>query len=138
MVGNGKIGSVNDHLNIYYRLDGLKENIVVRNPINFNNYKAIDQEYITDRFIYQVQSEYHIYDKIQVSGFGAFTDYQRETRTTRRNFEANTIEPNQQGEQDVSKLKSLAFKATMQYQLSSKISFQPGVDINHEKASGAQ
>ncbi len=135
-LANGKIGYLNDHMNIYYRIDGLKENILVRNPINYNNYKAIDQEYITDRFIHQLQSDYRLNDKIQFNGFVAYTDYQRETRTTRYNFEAGTIEPNQAGEGDVSKLNSIAFKASMQYHLSPKISLQPGVDINHEKASG--
>lgn len=137
-LGNAKLGYVNDRLHIYYRIDGLKENIVVRNPINFSNYKAIDQEYITDRFIHQVQSEYRISNKVQLSSFIAYTDYQRQTKTTRHNFESNTIEPNQAGEDDVSKLNSLAFKTTLQYQLSSKIFLQPGIDINHEKASGAR
>ena len=137
-LGNAKIGYVNDHMDVYYRIDVLKENILVRNPINFNNYKAIDQEYVTDRFVHQLQSEYRINDKIQFSGFLAYTNYQRETSTTRRNFESNKIEPNQPGEDDVSKLNSLAFKATMQYQLSSKFSLQPGIDFNHEKANGAR
>lgn len=137
-LGNARIGYVNDHFNLYYRIDGMKENIVVRNPINLNNYKAIDQEYKTDRFIHQLQSEYSLNDKIQFNGFLSFTDYQRETSTTRHNFETNKIEPNQPGEDDVSKLNSLSFKGTMQYQVSSKFSLQPGIDFNHEKASGAR
>ena len=135
-LANGKIGYVNDRMNVYYRIDGLKENILVRNPINYNNYKAIDQEYITDRFIHQLQSDYHLNDKIQLNGFIAYTDYQRETKTTRHNFEANKIEPNLPGEGDVSKLNSLSLKASMQYQVSAKFSLQPGIDINDEKASG--
>ena len=135
-LGNARIGYVNDHFNLYYRIDGMNENIVVRNPINLNNFKVIDQEYITDRFIHQLQSEYTLNDKIQFNGFLSFTNYQRATSTTRHNFEADKIEPNQPGEDDVSKLNSLSFKGTMQYQLSSKFSLQPGIDFNHEKASG--
>lgn len=137
-LGNAKIGYVNNHMDVYYKIDGLHENIIVRNPINFNNYKAIDQEYISDRFLQQVQSEYRLNDKIQFNGFVAYTNYQRETRTTRHNFEANKIESNQPGEEDVSKLNSFSFKTTMQYQISSKLSLQPGIDFNHEKADGAR
>ena len=135
-LGNAKLGYVNDRLNVYYRIDGLNEIILVRNPVNFDNYKAIDQKYATNRFIHQVQSEYLLSDKIQFNGFVAYTNYQRETKTIRHNFESNTIEKNQPGEDDVSKLNGLAFKASMQYQLSSKLSLQPGIDFNHEKASG--
>jgi outer membrane receptor for ferrienterochelin and colicins len=137
-MGYGKLGYAGNHLHIYYRIDGLKENILSRNPINMNNYKAVDQEYITNRYIHQVQSEYRFNEKIQWSSFVAYTDYQRQTKTTRHNFESNTIEPNQAGEDDISKLNSLAFKTSVQYQLSPKVSLQPGIDINHEKASGAR
>ncbi|MEO6683396.1 MAG: TonB-dependent receptor [Ginsengibacter sp.] len=137
-MGNARVGYVNDHLNVYYRIDGLKENILVRNPINLNNYKAIDQKYITDRYIHQLQSEYRLNDKMTMNGFFAYTNYQRETTTTRRNFETNKTEPNQPGEEDISTLNSVAFKASLQYRISSKISFQPGIDFNHEKADGAR
>ena len=137
-LGNGKLGYSNNHFNIYYRLDGMNEKIVVRNPVNINNYKAKDQQYITDRYIHQIQSNYIINPNLQINGFLAYTDYQRQTKTIRHNFETKTIEPNQQGEDDISKLNSLAFKSTLQYQVSSKLSFQPGIDINHEKADGAR
>ena len=137
-MGNAKLGYTGDLFHVYYRIDGLNENISVRNPINFNNYKAIDQEYITDRFIHQLQGEYSFNNKIQWKGFAAYTDYQRQTKTTRRNFESGNIEPNQAGEDDLSKLKSVSFKSSVQYQVNSKISLQPGIDINHEKASGAR
>ena len=135
---NARVGYVSDHLHIYYRIDGVKEDIVARNSINLSNYKVVDQAYITHRYIHQVQSEYHINNKAQLSSFIAYTDYKRQTETERRNFENNTIEPNQAGEDDISRLNSFNFKTTLQYQLSDKISFQPGIDINHEKADGAR
>ncbi|MEP7080090.1 MAG: TonB-dependent receptor [Ginsengibacter sp.] len=137
-LGNARIGYVSDRVHIYYRIDGLKEDIVARNLINLSNYKVVDQAYVTHRYIHQVQSEYLINDKVQLSSFIAYTDYKRQTETERRNFESNTIEPNQAGENDLSRLNSLAFKTTSQYQLSDKVSIQPGIDINHEKADGAR
>ena len=137
-LGNGKLGYSNNHFNVYYRVDGLKEKIVERNPININNYKAKDQAYVSDRYIHQIQSNYIINPDLQINGFLAYTDYQRQTKTIRRNFELNTIEPNQAGEDDLSKLNSFAFKSTLEYRISSKLSLQPGIDINHEKANGAR
>ncbi|MEO6949041.1 MAG: TonB-dependent receptor [Ginsengibacter sp.] len=137
-MGNGKIGYSTNRFNIYYRIDGLNEKITVRNPVNINNYKSKDQQYFTDRYIHQIQSNYTINPNLQVNGFVSYTDYQRRTETVRHNFESKTIEPNQQGEDDVSKLNSFSFKSTLQYRLSPKISLQPGIDINHEKADGAR
>jgi outer membrane receptor for ferrienterochelin and colicins len=136
--GNVKLGYSGKKFNAYYRLDKLNEDIVSRGPIG-QNYKSLDQRYTTNRDIHQVQSEYYISSKLQWSGFIAYTGYNRETRTTQHDFEKNTDElTTGEGEQDISKLKSLAFKTTVQYKLSSKVSLQPGIDINHEKASGAR
>ena len=138
-LGNVKLGYTNARFNIYYRLDGMNEKIVVRNPINFSNYKAIDQKYITDRYIHQLQGEYKFNSNLQWSGFIAYTDYKRKTETRKHDFEKGTDElTTGPGEQDLSKLSSISFKNTLQYQLSSKISLQPGIDINHEKASGSR
>ena len=53
--------------NVYYRIDGLDEDIISRNPINYNNYKAIDQQYITDRFTHQLQGGYTFNKKLQLA-----------------------------------------------------------------------
>ncbi len=137
-LGNVKVGYSNSNFNAYYRLDGLNENIVNRGAIG-QNYKAIDQKYTTHRFIHQVQSDYRISNNLQWSGFIAYTDYQRQTKTTKHDFEKNTDElTTGEGEQDISRLNSLSFKPTLQYQVNAKISIQPGIDINHEKATGAR
>jgi outer membrane receptor for ferrienterochelin and colicins len=137
-MGNIKLGYGNSRFNVYYRLDGLNENIVSRGTIG-QNYKALDQKYTSDRFIHQVQSDYRVNNNLQWSGFIAYTDYKRRTKTTKHDFENGTdaLTPGE-GLQDVSKLNSFSLKNTLLYQLSSKISLQPGIDINHEKANGAR
>lgn len=136
-LGNVKLGYTKDAFNIYYRLDGLDETINSRGPINMSNYKAIDQRYITKRFMHQVQSSWWINNKIQVSGLAAYTDYQRRTKTTRHDFEADTDDlTTGAGEQDISKFTSFIFRSTVQYNISSVVSLQPGIDINSETASG--
>lgn len=136
-MGNAKIGYAKAGFNVYYRLDGLDETITVRNPINYNTDKAIDQRYITHRLLHQVQGSYNFNPKLQLSSLAGYTEYSRTTRTTRHDFEKNTDElTTGDGEQDISKFNSFVFRNTLYWQLSSKVSLQPGLDINSDKASG--
>jgi outer membrane receptor for ferrienterochelin and colicins len=136
-LGNAKIGYSKGAFNAYYRVDALKEDILSRNPINFSNYKAIDQQYITNKLAHQLQGGYNFNKKLQLATIIGYTDYKRQTKTVRHDFEKNTNElTTGAGEQDVAKFNSFVFRNTLQYQISNKISLQPGIDINREEASG--
>ncbi len=136
-LGNARIGYDKGPLNAYYRIDVLDETITNRSPINYSNYKAIDQRYFTDRITQQLQGSYSFNNKLQLATLLGYTNYKRQTKTTRHDFEKDTDElTTGDGEQDIAKFNSLVFRTTVQYQLSSKISLQPGIDINSEKASG--
>jgi outer membrane receptor for ferrienterochelin and colicins len=138
-MGNVKFGYSNSIYTIYYRLDGLNESITNRGAINLANYEARDQKYVTDRYMHQVQGEYRLNEKLNLSGILAYTDYQRRTRTTIHDFQKNTdaLTVND-GEQDVSKFNSFLFRANLLYKASPIFSLQPGIDINREEASGAR
>jgi outer membrane receptor for ferrienterochelin and colicins len=136
-LGNARISYDKGPFNIYYRTDLLHEDIADRGAINYGNYKAIDKKYSTNRFTNQLQGSYSFNKKLQLAATVAYTDYKRSTRTTRHDFEKNTDElTTGEGEQDISKFNSFVFRTTVQYQLSNKVSLQPGVDINREAASG--
>ena len=136
-MGNAKLSYSKEAFNIYYRLDGLHEDILSRGPINLSNYKAIDQQYITNRLSHQVQGGYHFNNQLQMAVIIGYTDYRRRTTTTRHDFEKVTDELTVgEGEQDLSKFNSFVFRNTWQYQVSKKLSLQPGIDINREEASG--
>jgi len=136
-LGNVKLGYANQNFTVYYRLDGLQELIKSRGEINTSTWKAIDKRYTTDRWMHQVQSVLRISDKLKLNSLLAYTNYSRQTRTTRHDFEKNTDElTSGAGEQDLSKFNGLSFKSTLDYEISQKISIQPGVDINRESASG--
>ena len=136
-LGNAKIGYSKGAFNAYYRADVLKEDIVSRNAINFSNYKAIDQQYITNRIAHQLQGGYTFNKNIQLATIIGYTDYKRNTKTVRHDFEKNTDElTTGAGEQDVAKFNSFVFRNTLQYQINNTISLQPGIDINREEASG--
>ena len=136
-LGNARISYDKGPFNIYFRTDVLHEDILSKGAINYGNYKAIDKRYSTDRFTNQLQGAYTFNKKLQLAATLAYTDYTRSTRTTRHDFEKNTDElTTGDGEQDISKFNSFVFRTTVQYQLSNKVSLQPGIDINREAASG--
>ena len=140
-LGNARLGYAKLGFNIYYRIDGMKEKIDDRNSINVDLdaalAKSIDQQFSTERFMHQLQSNYRINEKIELASMAAYTDLKRTTATDYRDFIANTSIPGtQSGQQDVSKLKSFSFRNTAQYKMNDKISLQPGFDFNYEKASG--
>ena len=142
-LGNGKVGYRNNNFNIYYRLDAVKEIIKDRNTINIDLdapfARATDQKYRTDKFMHQLQGGYRFNTNLELTSMLAYTDYKRSTETVNKDFVAHTsILGTDAGQQDVSKMNSFAFKNTLQYVISQKFSMQPGIDINHEKASGAR
>jgi len=136
-LGNARIDYHSTSFGIYYRLDALSEGITNRGKINFNTYKAIDQQFITDRFMHQLQQDWRISEKLQFNSIVAYTDYKRVTKTRRHDFTNGKEEPTTGlGEQDIAKLNSIVFRPTLQYTVASNISLQTGIDINRESASG--
>ncbi|KIO77187.1 TonB-dependent receptor [Pedobacter lusitanus] len=136
-MANGKIGYRDDNFNIWYRLDYLDENIDNRGGYIVNANKSINQQYITNRYIHQVQSEYRFNDRLFLSGSLAYNNLTRSTQTTEHDFATGTDRiTDGQGQQDVAKFKSGALRSTLVYKLSDQISFQPGIEINIDGASG--
>ncbi len=137
-MGNLGTGYYSENFNIWYRVDGMNENILVKGKMGAT-YKATDQEYITDRFMHQLQSEWKLTDRLRFNGIISHTDYKRKTVTTSYDFTTGkrTLTTGA-GEQDISSFNSTVFRTTAQYTLSNSVSLQPGIDINLDKASGAR
>jgi outer membrane receptor for ferrienterochelin and colicins len=138
-LGNTKIGYKNNKLDIYYRIDAMAEKITDRNEINYETAKSLDQNFITDRILQQIQSNYSFNNKLSLNTLLAYTNLTRSTKTYYHDFVKNVDSIGTgDGQQDVSKLNSISFKNTLHYTISPKLSLQPGIDINYEKASGAR
>ncbi|RAK03261.1 outer membrane receptor for ferrienterochelin and colicins [Larkinella arboricola] len=138
-LGNVKLGYRTDHFNIWYRLDALDETINAMDPVNINTNQARDQKYLTNRFTHQLQSDWKASEHLHINAILSYTDYSRKTQTT--NIDLNTGRRTLSlgaGEQDLSLFDTRVFRATAQYKLSNTVSFQPGVDINLDAASGAR
>ncbi len=138
-LGNARIGYRNNSIDLYYRIDGLNEEIASRGPININTWQAVDKYYTTNRYMHQLQNQWKINEKLNLSSVLSFTDYSRKTKTLKHDFQTGKEELTaNSGDQDISRFKNFVFRNTASYEISKKISLQPGIDINYEKASGAR
>ncbi|MEJ7610352.1 MAG: TonB-dependent receptor [Ferruginibacter sp.] len=142
-LANAKLGYTKNAFSIYYRIDAMKEILKDRNRINIDLdvalAQSIDQQFTTHRFMHQLQSSYRFNEKLELSSMAAYTDLTRRTETNYIDFVTNTLKPGTaDGQQDLSILKGFSFKNTLQYRISDKVSLQPGLDINYEKATGAR
>ena len=66
--------------NAYYRLDYLYEDIY--NPGSFQGNEALDQNYITNRMMHQLQTTHRFNENLNFNGALALTDYSRKTRSS--------------------------------------------------------
>ncbi|GAB3944919.1 hypothetical protein GCM10028805_13170 [Spirosoma harenae] len=137
LFGHGKIGYRTENVNVYYRLDALKEDLLSQGAENVNTNQARDQRYITYRYVHQFQGDWKLSDRLQINGQASYTDYQRRTQTTIVDLitDRRTLSLGQ-GEQDIAKFASQTYRATASYKISSAVSLQPGIDINLDAASG--
>lgn len=136
-LASGLAGYKTDNLDVYYRLDYLNENIY--NPGLFSGIEAIDQRYITNRFMHQVQGTYLFSDKLKYNGALSYTDYSRKIQTVTVNKNTGDVrlalDPSLQ---DLTQFDGLTFRGTFLYKVSEKLSVQPGYDFNLESGSGGR
>ena len=136
-LGDVGAGIQKENWNASYRVNYLNENIY--NPAQFNGNEALDQNYITTRFIHQVQVAKIFSDKADFNGAVSYTDYSRKTQTVTVNAatgeETLALGP---GLQDETKYDGITLRGAVQYKISSKVSLQPGYDINLESGTGGR
>ena len=135
-LGHVRAGYTAGTMRIYYRLDGLHEDIISKGAIG-QTYKALDQRYSTRRFLHQVQGDWSVNDRMKLNTLVSYTDYKRQTRTTEHDFVSGTNQlTTGAGEQDASTVNSQVFRTTLQNRFSGTLSMQAGIDINREQAGG--
>lgn len=123
--------------NAQYRLDYLDEDIYVPGALNPNNYRAKDQDYITQRFTHQTQMDWRLSHTLRINAAASYQDYKRKTETYQVDLIANTKTPSAEpGEWDVSTFQTIFFRGTAQWTPSEKISFQPGFEIKSDLTTG--
>lgn len=119
---------------IHYRLDVLNE--MIRNPGAFNGNEAIDQDYLSSRFMHQLQSTFHVSDQVSSQVIVSHTNYKREISSTVLKKDGTRVLAQGSGMQDLTRFNGTVIRGTLVYTISPAISVQPGVDINLERGSG--
>jgi len=136
-LGAGVVGYKNDKLNAYYRLDALNENIY--NPGEFQGGQALDQRYITNRLMHQLQGDVILNDKLSYNGAVSFTNYFRKTQSVNVDEETgNETLSLGDGQQDKTTFLGVTARGTFQYKLAPTLSIQPGYDVNVERGEGGR
>ena len=142
-LAHGYVGYHNAKFNVRYRLDGLDE--VITNPGNFEAQPqpgavdrfAPDQEYLSQRLMHQLQAGYFANSHLSFNLQAAYTNYSRQVYSTL--LSANTGKRyvnTATGSQSEINFDGFSLRGTALYTVSSKLSFQPGVDINLESGDG--
>lgn len=136
-LGSGMFGVRKDNFDVYYRLDYLNENIY--NPGLFSGIEALDQRYITNRFMHQLQGDVKLGERWRYNGAFSFSDYSRKVQTTTVNKNTGeeylALDPSLH---DLTKFKGLTARGTFLFKASKKLSLQSGYDINMESGSGGR
>lgn len=135
IVGNAIVGYRAPKFNIYYRFDGLDE--IITNPANLTgNQPALDQEYITDRAMQQIQAAYHIHPQWSANAMTSFTHFTRQVYSTLYYANGDVRVATAPGTHSLSTFNGFTFRATVLYRPTSVVSFQPGLDVNRESGDG--
>ncbi|SKB77204.1 outer membrane receptor for ferrienterochelin and colicins [Parapedobacter luteus] len=136
-LASGTLGYRNEALDMWYRLDYLDEDIYTPGPLNQNTGRAVDKNYLSSRYTHVLQAQWNINERFSFTGSASYQDYERRTRTIRHDFRTGTSElTTGAGEQDIAGFTSAVFRSTLQYKLSDKVFFQPGIEINSNDGSG--
>jgi outer membrane receptor for ferrienterochelin and colicins len=134
-IGSGIVGFQRERWNISYRLDYLNENLY--DPAHYSGNEAIDRNYITNRFMHQLQGVVTFNDKLTYNSAVAYTDYSRETQAVVVN-KITGEETLALSGQERTEYSGVTIRGTLHCKLSDKLSLQPGYDINLESGSGGR
>lgn len=135
ITGHALVGYRNTRFQLYYRLDGLDE--IITNPSNISgNQPATDQEYLTQRLMQQLQGSYHFNNKIALNTVVSHTHFTRQVYSTLYYPNGDVRVSTAPGTHSLATFNGFVFRSSLLYKLSPVISFQPGFDINAERAEG--
>lgn len=135
IVANALLGYRSSRFNIYYRLDGLDE--IITNPANIvNNQPATDQEYLTKRLMQQVQSSYTFNGKWSANVLASHTWFERQVYSTLYYPNGDVRVSTAPDAHSLNTFYGVTLRGVAVYRASNMLSFQSGVDINHEIGEG--
>jgi outer membrane receptor for ferrienterochelin and colicins len=135
-LGGMVAGYRTDKLNAYYRADYLHEKIY--NPAQFMGVEAIDQNYITQRLMQQIQISTTLSEKLNFSSALSHTGFERRTQSIAVNKATGKETLANGALQNTDRFNGATLRGTFNYKASARLSLQPGYDVNIESGSGAR
>lgn len=123
--------------NVWYRFNGTDETIISLGNLNILK-EAGDQEYISKRWLHQVQSEWKVNENLNLTTVGSYTDYSRRTLSTKIDSTGRRTLSVEPGSQDKSVFTTAFFRGTAFYKAGDHLSVLAGVDFANNNASGAR
>lgn len=134
--GSGVLGYRSGKLHAYYRFDGLDE--LITNPANFSIYNdpAIDQEYISQRVMHQLQTSYMINRRIDVNAMASYTHFTRQVYSSLYYPNGDVRAVSTAGFNTMTTINGFTLRASVQYRPFKFLSLQPGIDVNMEDGEG--
>lgn len=129
-------GYEGDKLQAYYRADYVHEKIY--NPAQFAGNEAIDQNYITQRLMQQVQASARLTDKISITSAIGYTNFERRTQSVAvdRNTGKETLAGHSLQNKD--RFTGITVRGSVPYKISAHATLQAGYDVNTESGRGSR
>lgn len=143
---NGLIRYADDRYQLHYKLDYLNELISdFGSPQNNflpggeNQPFAVDEEYLSKRFIHQLQFSFNNSEKYGFDGFLSYSDFRRQKSRFARNLVTGVENPTTgEGDQDLSTYKVLEAGGSLSTSLSHKLKLQSGYQLTFETVGGGR
>lgn len=133
----GVVGLEKTRTTAHYRLDLMQEDVY--NPGTVAAGQAIDQNYLTTRWMNQVQWNHNLTGRLKLNGSMAFTHFQRKTQTTLFNEATGdrrlSLAPDSQ---DTTFFRGFSTRILLPWKINSFFSMMPGLDINVESGKGGR
>jgi outer membrane receptor for ferrienterochelin and colicins len=137
LLGSLTTGYQNQKLRVWYRINATNEDIFSQGILNTSTSISKDQNYITNRYMHQLQADLRANSKLSLNVAASFTDYSRRTQTTEFNHLTSerrlTAMPSEQAE---AIFDNKFIRGTGVYKISPAVSLQPGFEVNLTGSSG--
>ena len=135
-LAGGVLGFERDGLHAYYRADYLHEKIY--NPAQFSGNEAIDQNYITQRLMHQLQVSKAFSQRLSFNAAAGYSGYERRTQTVAVDRQSGRETLASAALQTSDEFTGMTLRGSLNYRLSDAFSLQPGFDINSESGKGTR
>ena len=135
-LAGGQIGIKKENYSAQYKFDYLDEDILKRGNISVIN-KAVDQKFLAKRYTHQLHGSWDALDNLKLTLTGSYQKYNRDKRSTNRNFMTGEKEPSTTEDANDDTEYTLWFtRATALWKTNQNLSFLAGIEYQNDNGKG--